>query len=139
MNGRILVVDDAPANIQALASTLKEKSCQISVATNGKEALEVVSRVHADLVVLDAMMPEMDGFETCRRLKASDATRDIPVVFRTARTETEDIIKCLKLGAVDYVPKPFNHDSAAVSPRARPGTCWLGHRSGTSDSPADRR
>src|SRR5215471_16946093 len=108
MSSRILVVDDTPANIQALAGTLKEKGYLISVATTGTQALEVVNRVRPDLILLDVMMPEMDGFETCRRLKTSDATRDIPVIFLTARTETEDIVKGFELGAVDYVPKPFN-------------------------------
>ena len=108
MSSRILVVDDTPANIQALAGTLKDQGYQISVATNGKQALEVVGRVRPDLILLDVMMPEMDGFETCRRLKASQPTRDIPVIFLTARTETEDIVKGFELGAVDYVPKPFN-------------------------------
>ena len=107
-NGRILVVDDTPANILALSATLKEKGYQISVATNGKQALEAVERVRPDLVLLDVMMPEMDGFETCRRLKASGTTGNIPVIFLTARTETEDIVKGFELGAVDYVPKPFN-------------------------------
>jgi class 3 adenylate cyclase len=105
---RILVVDDTPANILALSATLKEKGYQISVATSGKQALEAVERVRPDLVLLDVMMPEMDGFETCRRLKASGATGDIPVIFLTARTETADIVKGFELGAVDYVPKPFN-------------------------------
>ena len=67
MNGRILVVDDTPANIQALSATLKEKGYQISVATNGRQALEIVGRVRPDLILLDVMMPEMDGFEVCCR------------------------------------------------------------------------
>ena len=108
MTSRILVVDDTPANILTLSATLKEKGYQISVATSGKQALEAVERVRPDLVLLDVMMPEMDGFETCRRLKSSGATGDIPVIFLTARTETEDIVKGFELGAVDYVPKPFN-------------------------------
>ena len=108
MNGRILVVDDTPANIQALAGTLKEKGYQISVATNGKQALEAVQRVRPDLILLDVMMPEMDGFETCRRLKGAEGTRDIPIIFLTARTDTADIVNGFELGAVDYVPKPFN-------------------------------
>src|SRR5215510_9952143 len=108
MSNRILVVDDTPANIQVLSAILKEKGYQISVATNGKQALEAVGRVRPDLILLDVMMPEIDGFETCRQLKASDATRDIPVIFLTARTETADIVKGFELGAVDYVPKPFN-------------------------------
>jgi class 3 adenylate cyclase len=108
MTSRILVVDDTPANIQALAGTLKERGYQISVATNGRQALDVVARVRPDLILLDVMMPEMDGFETCRQLKASQVTRDIPVIFLTARTETADIVKGFELGAVDYVAKPFN-------------------------------
>jgi len=105
---RILVVDDTPANIQALVATLQAKGYQLSVATTGRQALEVVGRVRPDLILLDVMMPEMDGFETCRRLKASEASRDIPVIFLTARTETEDIVRGFELGAVDYVAKPFN-------------------------------
>jgi len=108
MSNRILVVDDTPANIQLLAATLKGKGYQISVATNGKQALEVVERVRPDLILLDVMMPEMDGFETCRRLKESDATKEIPVIFLTALAETADIVKGFELGAVDYVAKPFN-------------------------------
>lgn len=108
MSNRILIVDDTPANIQSLSATLKEKGYQISVATNGRQALEVVARVHPDLILLDVMMPEMDGFETCRRLKDSKATSAIPVIFLTARSETTDIVKGFELGAVDYVAKPFN-------------------------------
>jgi adenylate cyclase len=105
---RILVVEDAPANIQTLTATLKERGYQISVATNGRQALDVVGRVRPDLILLDVMMPEMDGFETCRQLKASEQWRQIPVIFLTAKTETADIVKGFELGAVDYVAKPFN-------------------------------
>src|SRR5512139_1723916 len=108
MGNRILVVDDTPANLQALAGTLKAKGYQISVATNGKQALEVVERVRPDLILLDVMMPEMDGFETCRRLKASEQWSQIPVIFLTAKTEIADIVQGFELGAVDYVAKPFN-------------------------------
>ena len=108
MNNRILVVDDTPANIQMLASTLKERGYQISVATNGRQALDVVDRVKPDLILLDVMMPEMDGFETCRRLKSTEQTSQIPIIFLTAKTETTDIVQGFELGAVDYVAKPFN-------------------------------
>jgi adenylate cyclase len=108
MDSRILVVEDTPANIQVLSATLKEKGYQVSVATSGRQALELVTRLRPDLILLDVMMPEMDGFETCRRLKASAATSDIPVIFLTARTETPDIVRGFELGAVDYVAKPFN-------------------------------
>jgi len=105
---RILVVDDTPANIQALAAILKDKGYQISVATNGKQALDVLAKIRPDLILLDVMMPEMDGFETCRRIKASEEWKQIPVIFLTARTETADIVQGFELGAVDYVAKPFH-------------------------------
>ncbi len=105
---RILIVEDTPANIMVLSVTLKERGYQVSVATNGRQALEVLGRIQPDLILLDVMMPEMDGFETCRRLKESEQWRQIPVIFLTAKTETADIVKGFELGAVDYVGKPFN-------------------------------
>jgi adenylate cyclase len=107
-SSRILIVDDTPANIQSLAAILKDKGYQISVATNGKQALDVLARVQPDLILLDVMMPEMDGLETCRRLKAAEQWRHIPVIFLTAKTEIADIVQGFELGAVDYVAKPFN-------------------------------
>jgi class 3 adenylate cyclase len=106
--GRILIVDDTPANIQTLAAVLKQKGYEISVATNGKQALEVLGKLRPDLILLDVMMPEMDGFEACARIKASPDWRDLPIIFLTAKTETADIVKGFELGAVDYVAKPFN-------------------------------
>ncbi len=108
MKDRILIVDDTPANIQTLAAILKEKGYLISVATNGKQALDILNRLQPDLILLDVMMPEMDGFETCRRLKACEDWCQIPVIFLTSKTDTADIVKGFELGAVDYVAKPFN-------------------------------
>ena len=108
MSSRILIVEDTPANIQAISAILKEQGYQISIATNGRQALDVLARIRPDLILLDIMMPEMDGFETCRQLKASAAWREIPIIFLTAKTETADIVKGFELGAVDYVAKPFN-------------------------------
>src|SRR5512139_725355 len=108
MGNRILVVDDTPANLQALAGILKEKGYQISVATNGRQALDVLAHIRPDLILLDVMMPEMDGFETCRRLKEDEQLRNIPVIFLTAKSEVADIVQGFELGAVDYVAKPFN-------------------------------
>ncbi len=108
MSSRILIVDDTPANIQVLSSTLKEKGYQISVATNGTQALDLVARMKPDLILLDVIMPGMDGFETCRHLKQSAETSGIPVIFLTARTDTVDIVRGFEMGAVDYVAKPFN-------------------------------
>ncbi len=108
MPSRILVIEDEPANIQTLSTLLKERGHQINIATNGRQALEVLERIRPDLILLDIMMPEMDGFETCRRIKASTAWREIPIIFLTAKTDTADIVRGFELGAVDYVAKPFN-------------------------------
>ena len=102
---RILVVDDTLKNIQVLGTILRKQGYQINIAKSGLQALEVVEKIPSDLILLDVMMPELDGFETCKRLKASDKTRDIPVIFLTAKVETEDIVKGFELGAVDYVTK----------------------------------
>lgn len=104
---RILIVDDTPANIQMLMAVLKEKGYQISVATNGRQALDVLARVQPDLILLDVMMPEMDGFETCAQIKTSPEWRNIPIIFLTSKTETADIVRGFELGALDYVGKPF--------------------------------
>ena len=108
MPSRILVIEDEPANIQTLSTLLTERGHQINIATNGRQALEVLERIRPDLILLDIMMPEMDGFETCRRIKASTAWREIPIIFLTAKTDTADIVRGFELGAVDYVAKPFN-------------------------------
>ena len=108
ITARLLVVDDTPANIQTLAATLKPAGYQVMVATNGVQALEAMSRVVPDLILLDIMMPVMDGYEACAHIKANPAWREIPVIFLTAKTDTADLVKAFELGAVDYVSKPFN-------------------------------
>lgn len=108
MSERILIVDDTPANIQMLMGILKEQGYQLSAAANGRQALEVIARVRPDLVLMDVMMPEMDGYEACRQLKALPAWRDLPIIFLTAKADTADIVRGFELGAVDYVGKPFN-------------------------------
>ncbi len=107
-NSMILIVDDTQQNIQVLGSILMKENYQISVARNGLEALSAVEEVKPDILLLDIMMPELDGFETCKRLKESPDTKDIPIIFLTAKIETDDIIKGFELGAVDYITKPFN-------------------------------
>jgi serine phosphatase RsbU (regulator of sigma subunit) len=103
---RILVVDDTPANIKILADLLR-RDYLLSVATGGPDALEIAfSEDQPDLVLLDVMMPEMDGYEVCQRLKADPRTQDVPVVFVTAMSEVEDETKGFSLGAVDYIAKP---------------------------------
>ncbi|MBI4891643.1 MAG: response regulator [Acidobacteria bacterium] len=104
----ILLVDDAPANIQVAHAILKDQY-KTRIATSGAKALELVKVQPApDLILLDVMMPEMDGYEVCRRLKADTATHDIPVIFLTARTEAQDETMGFEVGAVDYIHKPFS-------------------------------
>jgi sigma-B regulation protein RsbU (phosphoserine phosphatase) len=104
----LLLVDDAPANIQVANSILKD-DYRVRIATSGAKALELVKTAPApDLILLDVEMPEMDGYEVCRRLKADPETRDIPVIFLTGKTEAEDETRGFAVGAVDYIHKPFS-------------------------------
>lgn len=105
---RILIVDDIPENIKVLGESLKN-DFQVIAAVNGTKALEIVqSTAPPDMILLDVMMPHMDGYEVCRRLKQDNATRDIPVIFITARGDVEDETAGLEIGAVDYLTKPVN-------------------------------
>jgi formate hydrogenlyase transcriptional activator len=106
----ILVVDDTPANLQPLFELLSTQGFDLSVAENGESALEQLDYVRPDLILLDVLMPRLDGFETCRRFKERPDTRDIPVIFMSALTETVDKIKGFVLGAVDYIAKPFQQE-----------------------------
>lgn len=104
---RILVVDDVPTNIKVLLPTLKPHY-DVSIATDGKRALQVAEAQRPDLILLDIIMPGMDGYDVCRRLKEGDSTRDIPVIFITAKDDEADEMTGLALGAVDYITKPFS-------------------------------
>jgi adenylate cyclase len=108
MKERILVVDDAPENIQAISTILRDQGYQVLVATDGQRALDVLAKVRPDLLLLDVIMPGVDGYEVCRRIKASPQLAEIPIIFLTGKTETEDIVRGFEVGAVDYVGKPFN-------------------------------
>jgi signal transduction histidine kinase len=103
----ILVVDDQPINLKVIASVLS-KEYSLSIANNGSNALKMLEKGIPDLILLDIMMPEMDGFEVCKRIKENEKTRDIPIIFLTAKTDIEDIIKGFDYGAADYITKPFN-------------------------------
>ncbi len=103
----ILIVDDEPRNIQLLGSLLKEHNYEVEFAMNGLQALEWTANKQFDLILLDIMMPEMDGYEVCKKLKANSANRHIPVIFLTAKTETEDIVRGFEVGGSDYITKPF--------------------------------
>ncbi|MBF0422430.1 MAG: hybrid sensor histidine kinase/response regulator [Magnetococcales bacterium] len=106
-SAKLLVVDDVPANIKILVQSLHSKY-RIIVATDGLSALELALSEKPDLILLDIMMPGMDGYEVCRRMKVNEQVRDIPVIFITAKDDEEDEAKGLELGAVDYITKPFS-------------------------------
>jgi len=113
----VLLVDDEPANLQIVNSILKD-TYKTRIATNGAKALELANQDPApDLILLDVMMPEMDGYEVCSRLKSDDRTRDIPVIFLTGQTEIDDETRGFEVGAVDYIHKPFS--PAVVQARVR--------------------
>jgi DNA-binding NtrC family response regulator len=113
---RILLVDDQPANLEVLCSLLAQEGYQISMAPSGQVALKIATGADAppDLILLDVMMPDMDGFETCRRLKEDPATRDTPVIFITAADQTEGVLAGFRAGAIDYVAKPFRAEEVLV-------------------------
>lgn len=103
---RILVVDDSVENIDVLVSLFKEEY-QVAAARNGQKALQMAFNRPPDLIILDVMMPDIDGYEVCRQLKVNDSTKNIPIIFVTALTETMDEVKAFNIGAVDYITKPF--------------------------------
>ena len=106
----ILVVDDQPININLLERKLQRENMDVVTASNGRECLEAISRVTPDLILLDVMMPEMDGIETCERLKKNPDTNAIPIIFITARSSKEGKLEGLNVGAVDYITKPIDLD-----------------------------
>ncbi|KAB8334526.1 response regulator [Scytonema tolypothrichoides VB-61278] len=108
--GVILIVDDTPTNLEVLFDFLGDSGFTVLVAEDGESAIARAEYAPPDLILLDILMPGMDGFETCRRLKANEFTKDIPIIFMTALSETVDKVKGLSLGAVDYITKPLQHE-----------------------------
>ncbi len=105
----MLLVDDDPINLNVLVDTLNNENLDVSIATSGEDALDLVETVHPDIILLDVIMPGIDGFEICRRLKEKETTHDIPVIFMTALVDTVDKIRGFDAGGVDYITKPFQH------------------------------
>jgi two-component system sensor histidine kinase/response regulator len=105
--GNILIVDDSLVNLRLLTQMLTKRGYEVRPLTNGLQALEAARLMPPDLILLDIMMPEIDGYEVCERLKADAQTRDIPVIFISALDETQDKVKAFTVGGVDYIPKPF--------------------------------
>ena len=110
----VLVVDDNPTNLSVLVNLLRDGGMRVLVATDGESAIEQINYIKPDLILLDVMMPGIDGFETCKRLKANQDTTKIPIIFMTAISETVDKVRGFTLGAVDYVTKPFEHEEVLV-------------------------
>ncbi len=104
----VLAVDDKPQNLQFLGKLLSDNGYDVGMAQSGQQALNFVIKDEPDLILLDIMMPEMDGYTVCKKLKSDFGTRHIPVIFLTAKTDTSDVVKAFELGGVDYVTKPFN-------------------------------
>ncbi len=102
----ILIVDDIGKNIQVLAGILKNEKYAISFATDGQQALEMIESEDYNLILLDIMMPKMDGFEVCKKIKQMEGKKDIPIIFLTAKAQQQDITEGFKIGAVDYIVKP---------------------------------
>jgi DNA-binding NarL/FixJ family response regulator len=102
-----LVVDDDPAALRMVSAALEEDGMSVIGARNGRAAIDLVARVRPDVILMDAIMPEMDGFETCRRLKSVPHTTSAPIVFMTGLTEPNDVLRGLKAGGVDYITKPI--------------------------------
>ncbi|MCP4158354.1 MAG: hybrid sensor histidine kinase/response regulator [bacterium] len=114
---KILIVDDNPKNIQVAANILRNEGCRMAFAQNGEIALDLIRGTDFDLVLMDIMMPVMDGFKACDELKKDPATSDVPLIFLSAKNEMDDILKGFEKGAVDYITKPFN--SAELLARVR--------------------
>ncbi len=104
---KILIVDDVKSNIDILMQFLKV-DYDLVPSLSGAKALKILEKIDVDLVLLDIMMPEMDGYEVCQQLKSQDKTKDIPVIFITAKTDKESIDRAYEVGGIDYVTKPFD-------------------------------
>lgn len=114
---RVLLVDDQPDNLAVLRGALEDEGYQLAFASNGEDALEILQDLSPHLILLDIMMPGIDGFETCRRMKQNEIMRDTPIIFITAKRETEDIIHGFRVGGVDYITKPFQQEEVCARVR----------------------
>ncbi len=106
-NNKILIVDDIPINIQMAMNILKDEGYKMYYAKSGEMALKLIDENDFDLILLDIMMPEMNGFEVCLKLKSNDKTKNIPIIFLSGKDSSTDIEKAYEVGGIDYVVKPF--------------------------------
>ncbi|GAK60014.1 response regulator receiver sensor signal transduction histidine kinase [Candidatus Vecturithrix granuli] len=110
--GTILVIDDSPKNLRIFLDQLTQVGFKILIAPGGQDALQQLEQIKPDLILLDVLMPDLDGFETCARLKANESTKNIPVIFMTALSDPLDKVKGFEVGGVDYITKPFQYEEA---------------------------
>lgn len=110
----VLIIDDNNKNLQVLGSILNDANYKIAMAKDGKSGLKLAKKIIPDAILLDIMMPDMDGYEVCEQLKADEQVKEIPVLFITAKAETEDIVRGFEKGGVDYITKPFNKEELLI-------------------------
>ena len=145
IKGKILLVDDTPSTIEMVRSALESKGYEVFVATTGEKALKRAELTAPDIILLDIIMPGMDGYETCTRLKINEKTLDIPVIFTSALTDTFDKVKGFRLGAVDYLAKPIeteellsrvhtHFDDQPFAKRITESKCQTGRKSARTNS-----
>ena len=120
----ILIVDDIPDNLKVLGELLKNNGYKVRPVPNGKMALQVAEKEKPDLILLDIMMPDMDGFEVCRRLKENEYLNDIPIIFISALNDTKNIIKAFTSGGIDYITKPFQAEEVSARVATHLKICW---------------
>ncbi|MBO0752701.1 MAG: response regulator transcription factor [Bradyrhizobiaceae bacterium] len=123
----VLVVDDSPDTLRMLTDALEDAGMTVLVALEGRQALAIGEKITPDIILLDAIMPSIDGFETCRRLKRDKALAHVPVIFMTGLSDTEDIVKGLEAGGVDYVTKPIVHNELLARIRVHLANARLAH------------
>ena len=123
----VLVVDDSPDTLRMLTDALEDAGMTVLVAIEGAQALAIVAKITPDVILMDAVMPSIDGFETCRRLKRSKTLAHVPVIFMTGLSETQDIVKGLEAGGVDYVTKPIVPDELLARIRVHLANARLAH------------
>lgn len=135
--GVILIVDDTPDNLALLSDALDDAGYMVLVALDGLSALNRIQRRRPDLILLDAMMPGLDGFETCRRIKAEAQTADIPVLFMTALTDSEHVVEGFAAGGIDYVTKPIRTDEVLARVASHLRTAQILQSARTAAAPRD--
>lgn len=124
---KVLIVDDTPENIDILARFLKQQGLNISIAPNGEIALKIIEKNKPDLILLDVMMPGIDGYQLCEKLKSNDQTKAIPIIFISAKSEVEDLVRGFDVGGVDYIVKPFQQKEVVARVKNQLTTVKLIH------------